>query len=100
MLKCLRLHQTKSTNVFPSIRYKSFTHRSSQHYQSHALFSRNAQKPKLSPVPLAAQRCFHTAGGPEHQSAVAQERNKYESSTLPQSTRVVICGGGVMGGKQ
>lgn len=31
-------------------------------------------------------------------AAVAQERTKYETNTLPKNTRVVICGGGVMGG--
>lgn len=30
--------------------------------------------------------------------AVAQERTKYETNTLPKNARVVICGGGVMGG--
>lgn len=80
MLKCLRLHQTKSTNVFPST----------------ALFTRNAQNNKVnSSVP----RCIHSTGVPVQQSALALERSKYESITLPQSTRVVICGGGVMGGK-
>lgn len=30
--------------------------------------------------------------------AVAQERTKYETNTVPKNARVVICGGGVMGG--
>lgn len=92
MLKCLRFHQTKSTNVFPSIRFKAFRYCSSRH-QSIALFTQNAQNNK---VDSAVQRCIHSTA---QQSALAQERSKYESNNLPQSTRVVICGGGVMGGK-
>lgn len=30
--------------------------------------------------------------------AAAQECSKYETNTLPKNARVVICGGGVMGG--
>lgn len=99
MFKCLRLHQTKSTNVFPSIRFRAFSNCTSRHHLfTH--FTRNAQNFKVNSSFIASDKNIHTAAAvPVQQSAVAQENIKYESNTLPKNARVVICGGGVMGGK-
>lgn len=95
MFKCLRWYQTKNANVFPSIRFKAFNNRFSRHHSS-KLFTQNAQnKTRVS----TTQRSIYAVGVATQQTAVAQERSKYESNALPQNARVVICGGGVMGGK-
>lgn len=95
MLTCLRLHYTQSTNIFPSSRFKSLSHHIHR-YRSHIYFTQNAQNTEFTSLP---KRCIHVTSAPSTSSALAQEHSKYESNTLPKNARVVICGGGVMGGK-
>lgn len=93
MLKCFRLHATQSTNTFPSTRLKSF-----RRNESHAILPQNALN-TLSNHSSVPKRWIHRTGLPAASAALATERTKYESNTLPRNTHVVICGGGVMGGE-
>lgn len=95
MLKFLHLHHKQSTKVLLSTRFKSWRY---LHYVIHAHCKRNAQISSLNTVSPESKHCIHTAGLPVHASAVAVERSKYGSNSLPRNARIVICGGGVMGG--
>lgn len=95
MLNCLRLQHKQSTNVFPSIRSKSLGYFHGNRCHSNARFTQNVQN---SNITSASVRCIHSANLPMFSTATAPERTKYESNILPKNARVVICGGGVMGG--
>lgn len=98
MLKCLHLHHRQSTNIFQTYKPKIY-HQHGNCFHSHALFTRKAPDKHIQTVLLESKRCIQSTGISSNFTAVAQERSKYEKNTLPNNARVVICGGGVMGGK-
>lgn len=92
MLQCLRFHHKQSTKLFRTSKFNRHGVRS----YSQALFQQNVIKASVE-LPIL-KRCIYSTGVAENVAA-AQEHSQYESNILPKSARVVICGGGVMGGK-
>lgn len=95
MLRCLHLHHTQSTKIFPSIRFKSLSHHINRH-RSFTFFTKKSQNIEFTSSP---KRNIHVTSLISSSTALPQQQTKYESNTLPKNARVVICGGGVMGGK-
>lgn len=96
MLKCLYLNHKQCVKVFQTIRFQKFhTNRNDQSLYAH--LTQCIPISKSNSLFVESFRCIQTTSTANN-SVVAQERSKYESNTLPKETRVVICGGGVIGG--
>lgn len=94
MLQCLHFHRKQSTLLFRTFRLKAFSQHGIRNYSDAILTPRTIAAAEIS----VSKRCLHSTST-SGDAAVAQEQSQYESNTLPKSARVVICGGGIMGGK-
>lgn len=94
MLQCLRIHHKQSAKIF---RLRAYNQNGIRNY-SLTIFTQNARRIESSAESLVFKRSIHSTGLAGN-SALPQERSQYESNTLPKNARVVICGGGIMGGK-
>lgn len=93
MLQCLRIHHKQSSKIF---RLRAYNENGIRNY-SHTIFAQNARRIESSAESLVFTRSIHSAGLARN-SALPQEHSQYESNALPKNARVVICGGGIMGG--
>lgn len=94
MLHCLHFYRKPSTQLFRTFRLKAFSEHGIRNY-SDAISSRRI----ISAAEISVlKRCLHSTSTSGN-VAVTQEQSLYESNALPKSARVVICGGGIMGGK-
>lgn len=97
MLKCMCWNHKQSTKVL-SARFQAFHHYDRFNHSYAQFNSRFAPKSKHSSAFTASNRCIRTTGISSN-STLTQERSKYESNALPKEAKVVVCGGGVIGGK-
>lgn len=98
MFKSLRLNNKQSSKIFQSCSFNSLTCHGNciESFSSRLRTTTNPKAFKCCDVKRNIQSISCSANfAPQ---AVAQERTKYETNTLPKNARVVICGGGVMGG--
>lgn len=98
MLKCLRLNHQQSSKVFQSCRFNTLCCHTNR-TESHTFRSRTASNLGVSSCCVAKCSIQTVSRSTDFAPSLAQERTKYESNALPKNARVVICGGGVMGGK-
>lgn len=93
MFKSLRLNNKQSSKILKSCSYNAFTC-----HGNCASRSRTTTNPNVFKCCEVKRNIHSVSGSANFAAAVEQERTKYEANTLPKNARVVICGGGVMGG--
>lgn len=99
MFKSLRLNNKESSKIFHSCRFNTLS--------CHGNCNKSLASRLRTTTDSNVSRCYVVKRNIQNISclanfapavAVTQEQSKYETNALPKNARVVVCGGGVMGG--